>query len=63
MAPSPSGPHAHLWEVIEYKSEYGKTILCGHASISGYKIGIVANQKKIVKTADGKIQLGGVIYK
>jgi len=47
---------------IEYKSEYGKTILCGHASISGYKIGIVANQKKIVKTADGKIQLGGVIY-
>ena len=47
---------------IEYKSEYGKTILCGHATISGYKIGIVANQKKIVKTADGKIQLGGVIY-
>ena len=47
---------------IEYKSEYGKTILCGHATISGYKIGIVANQKKIVKTEDGKIQLGGVIY-
>ena len=46
----------------EFKKEYGKTLLCGHASISGYKIGIVANQKLILKTNDGKMQLGGVIY-
>ena len=46
----------------EFKKEYGQTLLCGHASISGYKIGIVANQKLILKTNDGKMQLGGVIY-
>jgi 3-methylcrotonyl-CoA carboxylase beta subunit len=46
----------------EFKKDYGQTLLCGHASISGYKIGIVANQKLILKTSDGKMQLGGVIY-
>jgi 3-methylcrotonyl-CoA carboxylase beta subunit len=46
----------------EFKKEYGQTLLCGHASISGYKVGIVANQKLILKTNDGKMQLGGVIY-
>ena len=46
----------------EFKKDYGQTLLCGHASISGYKIGIVANQKLTLKTNDGKMQLGGVIY-
>ena len=46
----------------EYKKNYGQTLICGNAAVSGYKIGIVANQKKVVKSADGKIQLGGVIY-
>jgi len=47
---------------IQYKEEYGKTIVCGNARIGGYNIGIVANQKIVVKSADGKVQLGGVIY-
>lgn len=46
----------------EYKSTYGKTIVCGNAKIGGHKIGIVANQKTVLKTNDGKMQLGGVIY-
>ena len=46
----------------EYKSTYGKTIVCGNAKIGGHKIGIVANQKIALKTNDGKMQLGGVIY-
>ncbi len=46
----------------EYKKNYGKTIVCGHSKIGGFNIGIVANQKKIVKTSDGKMQLGGVVY-
>ena len=47
---------------IEFKKEYGQTILCGHASVGGYKVGLVANQKLIIKTNEGKMQLGGVIY-
>ena len=46
----------------EYKSEYGQTILCGHASIAGYSVGIIANQRKHIKTKNSGIQLGGVIY-
>ncbi len=46
----------------EYKAEYGKTILCGLARIDGWAVGIVANQRKRVKTTKGEIQLGGVIY-
>jgi 3-methylcrotonyl-CoA carboxylase beta subunit len=46
----------------EYKKNYGKTIVCGHAIIGGYKVGIIANQKLVIKTNDGKMQLGGVIY-
>ena len=48
-------------EYVQYKENYGKTILCGNARIGGFNVGIVANQKKVVK-ANGKIQLGGVIY-
>ncbi len=47
---------------LEFKKDYGQTLLCGHASISGYKVGIVGNQKIILKTNDGQMQLGGVIY-
>jgi 3-methylcrotonyl-CoA carboxylase beta subunit len=45
-----------------FKQEYGKTILCGYARIDGWAVGIVANQRKIVKSRKGEMQLGGVIY-
>ena len=48
--------------INEYKKNYGKTIVCCNAKIGGYNVGIVANQKTIIKTNDGKMQLGGVIY-
>ena len=47
---------------IEYKKNYGQTILCGTAKISGHSVGIVANQKINVKTKLNEIQMGGVIY-
>lgn len=46
----------------EYKAEYGKSILCGLARIDGWAVGIVANQRKIVKSKKGEMQIGGVIY-
>ena len=46
----------------EYKALYGKTILCGTARIDGWSVGIVANQRKVVKTKKGEMQMGGVIY-
>jgi 3-methylcrotonyl-CoA carboxylase beta subunit len=46
----------------EYKSLYGKTIVCGYARIDGWAVGIVANQRKVVKTKKGEMQMGGVIY-
>lgn len=46
----------------EYKKDYGKTIVCGYARIEGWAVGIVANQRKIVKSAQGEMQFGGVIY-
>lgn len=49
-------------EVDEYKKDYGKTIICGTARIDGWAVGIIANQRKIVKTAKGEMQMGGVIY-
>ncbi len=49
-------------EFNEYKSEYGKTIVCGYARIDGWSVGIVANQRKVVKTKKGEMQMGGVIY-
>ena len=48
--------------LIEYKEEYGKTIVCGYARIDGWAVGIVANQRKIVKRKKAKCRLGGVIY-
>ncbi len=46
----------------EFKKEYGKTIVCGYARIEGWAVGIVANQRLIVKSKKGEMQLGGVIY-
>ncbi|WP_299253182.1 acyl-CoA carboxylase subunit beta [uncultured Aquimarina sp.] len=46
----------------EYKSGYGQTIITGYARIDGWAVGIVANQRKLVKTKKGEMQFGGVIY-
>jgi len=46
----------------EYKALYGKTIVCGYARIDGWAVGIVANQRKLVKTKKGETRFGGVIY-
>ena len=48
------------WE--EYKEGYGQTILTGYARIDGWAVGIVANQRKVVKTKKGEMKVGGVIY-
>ncbi len=49
-------------EFEQFKETYGKTILCGYARIEGWAVGIVANQRKIVKSKKGEMQMGGVIY-
>jgi len=49
-------------KIEEYKKDYGKTIICAYARIDGWAVGIVANQRKIVKNAKGEMQFGGVIY-
>ncbi|MEP7236186.1 MAG: carboxyl transferase domain-containing protein, partial [Ignavibacteriota bacterium] len=49
-------------EIDEYKAEYGQTIVTAYARVDGWAVGIVANQRKIVKTASGEMQIGGVIY-
>jgi 3-methylcrotonyl-CoA carboxylase beta subunit len=46
----------------EFKKDYGKTIVCGYGRIDGWAVGIVANQRKIVKSKKGEMQMGGVIY-
>ena len=46
----------------QFKEDYGKTIVCGYARIDGWAVGIVANQRKIVKNKKGEMQMGGVIY-
>jgi len=48
--------------VEQFKEEYGRTIVCGYARIEGWAVGIVANQRTIVKSKKGEMQLGGVIY-
>jgi 3-methylcrotonyl-CoA carboxylase beta subunit len=46
----------------EYKADYGQTIVCGFGKLGSQAVGVVANQKKRVKSADGPLQFGGVIY-
>lgn len=49
-------------EFEQYKEGYGQSILCGYARIDGWSVGIVANQRTIVKSKSGEMQMGGVIY-
>ena len=49
-------------DFTEYKSDYGKTIVCAYARVDGWSVGIVANQREVVKTKKGEMQFGGVIY-
>ena len=49
-------------EFEQFKEDYGKTIICGYGRIDGWAVGIVANQRLIVKTKKGEMQMGGVIY-
>lgn len=49
-------------ELDEYKEGFGQTIICGYARIDGWAVGIVANQRKLVKSKKGEMQFGGVIY-
>lgn len=49
-------------EFEQYKKDYGKTILCGYARIDGWAVGIVANNREVVKTRKGEMQFGGAIY-
>jgi acetyl-CoA carboxylase carboxyltransferase component len=46
----------------QFKEDYGKTIVCGYGRVDGWAVGIVANQRLIVKNKKGEMQLGGVIY-
>ena len=49
-------------DFTEYKATYGKTLVCGYARIDGWSVGIVANQRKVVKNSKSEMQFGGVIY-
>ncbi|MDB5228590.1 MAG: pccB [Bacteroidota bacterium] len=49
-------------EFTEYKEDYGQTIVCAYARIEGWSVGIVANQRSVVKNKKGEVQIGGVIY-
>ncbi|MFN5324277.1 MAG: acyl-CoA carboxylase subunit beta [Bacteroidota bacterium] len=49
-------------EFDEYKELYGQSIICGLARIDGWAVGLVANQRKVVKSKKGEMQIGGVIY-
>jgi acetyl-CoA carboxylase carboxyltransferase component len=46
----------------EYKKLYGQSIICGLGRVDGWAVGIVANQRKVVKSKKGEMQFGGVIY-
>ncbi len=48
--------------ITQYKQGYGKTIICAYARIDGWAVGIVVNNREVVKTAKGEMQFGGVIY-
>ncbi len=49
-------------EITEYKADYGKSIVCAFARVDGWSVGIVANQREVVKNGKGEMQFGGVIY-
>jgi acetyl-CoA carboxylase carboxyltransferase component len=72
LLPTDSGKQYDTHELIEhlvddsaydeYKAGYGKSIICCYARIDGWAVGIVANQRKVVKNKKGEMQFGGVIY-
>jgi acetyl-CoA carboxylase carboxyltransferase component len=49
-------------DIDEYKARYGKTVITAYARIDGWAVGLVANQRSVVKTSKGEMQVGGVIY-
>jgi acetyl-CoA carboxylase carboxyltransferase component len=49
-------------DITQYKADYGKSIICGYGRIDGWAVGIVANQRLVLKNAAGEMQFGGVIY-
>ena len=49
-------------KITQYKEGYGKTIICAYARIDGWSVGIVANNREVVKNKKGEMQFGGVIY-
>ena len=49
-------------DLDEYKEGYGKSVITGYARVDGWAVGVVANQRTVVKTAKGEMQVGGVIY-
>jgi 3-methylcrotonyl-CoA carboxylase beta subunit len=49
-------------ELEQYKKDYGQSLICGLARIDGWAVGIVANQRTVVKSGKGEMQFGGVIY-
>ena len=49
-------------KLTEYKSDYGKSIICAYARIDGWSVGLVANDREVTKSAKGEMQMGGVIY-
>lgn len=49
-------------EFDQFKEDYGRTIVCGYGRIDGWAVGIVANQRTVIKNTKGEIQIGGVIY-
>ena len=48
--------------LLYYKEHYGKSIVCAYARVDGWSVGIVANQRSVVKSQKGEVQIGGVIY-
>ncbi len=72
IVPTDSGQPYDMLEVISrvidaeswipYKEEYGKTVLTGYARVDGWSVGVVANQRMVVRTAGNEMQVGGVIY-
>ncbi|MBR9922867.1 MAG: acyl-CoA carboxylase subunit beta [Bacteroidetes bacterium] len=49
-------------KITQYKAGYGQTIICGYARIDGWSVGIVANNREVVRSKKGEMQFGGVIY-
>src|SRR5262245_33653263 len=46
----------------EYKAEFGQTLVCGYGRLGGLAVGVVANQHKRCRPANGPLQYGGVLY-